>query len=192
MTTISIVHTKGGVGKTTSSIFLATAAARRGQDVVVIDGDPQRSAAVWAEAAQERGSALPFDVVESPTRLDLEKELVIMDTPPGTSRNIQSAIDIADLAIVPCGCSPIDVERVWPTLDMTVKQCPAVVLLTQVDLRARLWEKVRSLLEKEGVPVMTTVIPQRQSIRRAFGTVPAEMHGYDDALTELEGVYQGV
>ncbi|AHG23818.1 ParA-like partition protein [Mycobacterium phage EagleEye] len=192
MTTISIVHTKGGVGKTTSSIFLATAAARRGQDVVVIDGDPQRSAAVWAEAAQERGSALPFDVVESPTRLDLDRELVIMDTPPGTSRNIQSAIDIADLAIVPCGCSPIDVERVWPTLDMTVKQCPAVVLLTQVDLRARLWEKVRSLLEKEGVPVMTTVIPQRQSIRRAFGTVPAEMHGYDDALTELEGVYQGV
>jgi len=192
MTILSIVHTKGGVGKTTTAMYLATVAAERGTDVVVIDADPQRSAAVWAEQAKERGSGLPFDVVEAPGQRDWEKQLVIVDTPPGTSRQIQEAIDVADLALIPCGASPIDVERVWPTLDLAVRQCPAIVLLTQVDLRAKLGERVRKLLRDESVPVLNTLVPQRQSIRKSFGRLPGDRGAYADVLTELEGVFHSV
>ena len=53
MPTVSLVHTKGGVAKTTSAVYLATAAQRRGRDVVLIDADPQGSALEWAAAAQD-------------------------------------------------------------------------------------------------------------------------------------------
>lgn len=192
MTTISIVHTKGGVGKTTSAMFLATAAKLREIDTVVVDADPQGSATEWAERAAERGVLLPFEVQRPGKKLDIpDRDIVIVDTPPGTHGLIQSAIDAADLIVIPCGASPIDVERVWPTLDITQDR-PTVVLLTQVDLRAKLSESVREVLIREGVPVMQTLIPQRQSTRRAFGTVPADLNGYTDALEELEGLMQRV
>lgn len=55
----SFVHTKGGVGKTTSAMMVATAAARAGRPVEVCT-DWQGSATRWAEIAQQRDDALPF------------------------------------------------------------------------------------------------------------------------------------
>ncbi|AHJ86486.1 ParA-like partition protein [Mycobacterium phage 20ES] len=191
-TIISVVHTKGGVGKTTSAIYLASAATRRGIETVVVDADEQYSASVWAEEAASRGIGLPFTVTKSPSNDDWEKELVIIDTPPGTSKRIDNAVDMADLIVIPCGCSPIEVERVWPTLEMTAGRAPSVVLLTQVDLRAKLWTQVRDLLKRESVPTLKTLIPQRQSIRKAFGTLPIDLEAYWDAWEELEAVAVGV
>lgn len=190
-TIISVVHTKGGVGKTTSSIYLASAATRRGIETLVVDADEQYSASVWAEEAAQRGIGLPFEVKKNPAEADWDKELVIIDTPPGTSRRIDNAVEAADLILIPCGCSPIEVERVWPTLELTAGK-PAAVLLTQVDLRAKLGEQVRALLARESVPLLNTVIPQRQSIRKSFGTMPIDLGAYYDAWQELEAVVVGV
>lgn len=185
MTIISVVHTKGGVGKTTTSIYLATAAAKRGLDVAVVDADPQRSASVWAERA-----GLPFDVSEGINGIP-DNDIVLIDTPPGKSERIQAAIGLADLVIVPCGASPMDLARVWPTLEIT-QPCPSVVLLTQVDLRAKLWQRIKDKLEAEDAIVFDTMIPQRQSTKRSFGTVPTDLGAYNDLLGELEGVIVGV
>lgn len=184
MPILSLVHTKGGVAKTTSAVYLATAAARRGVDVVLVDTDPQGSALEWAADAD--ADPLPFPVVPAPRPLvvDTDRELTIVDTPPGTAQVIQEAIDVADLVIVPTGVSPLDVRRVWPTLEITAHR-PTAVLLTGVDLRTRLAEEVRALLEGEGVPVIGTPILRREDVRRAYGTTPNRLHGYDDVLTEL-------
>ncbi|QGH78036.1 ParA-like dsDNA partitioning protein [Mycobacterium phage LoneWolf] len=191
-TIISIVHTKGGVGKTTSAIYLASAAARSGLETLVIDSDEQYSASVWADEAAQRGIGLPFTVTKNPNNVDWDsKELVLIDTPPGTSARIDWAVEQADLILIPCGCSPIEVERVWPTLEMTAGK-PSAVLLTQVDLRAKLGAQVRALLSRESVPTLDTVIPQRQNIRKAFGTLPIDLGAYWDAWQELEAVVVGV
>ena len=184
MPIFSLVHTKGGVAKTTSAVYLATAAARRGVDVVLVDADPQGSALEWA--ADAAADPLPFPVVPAsrPLVVDTARELTIVDTPPGTAQVIQEAIDVADLVIVPTGVSPLDVRRVWPTLEITAHR-PTAVLLTGVDLRTRLAEEVHALLEGEGVPVIGTPILRREDVRRAYGTTPNRLHGYDDVLTEL-------
>ncbi len=184
MPIFSLVHTKGGVAKTTSAVYLATAAARRGVDVALVDADPQGSALEWATDAA--ADPLPFPVVPAPRPLavDTDRELTIVDTPPGTAQVIQEAIDVADLVIVPTGVSPLDVRRVWPTLEITAHR-PTAVLLTGVDLRTRLAEEVQALLEGEGVPVIGTPILRREDVRRAYGTTPNRLHGYDDVLTEL-------
>lgn len=185
MPILSLVHTKGGVAKTTSAVYLATAAHRRGFDVELIDADPQGSALEWATDAQG-DNPLPFPVVPAtrPLTVNSDRELTIVDTPPGTAQVIQEAIDIADLVVVPTGASPLDVRRVWPTLEITAHR-PTAVLLTGVDLRTRLADEVRTLLEGEGVPVIGTPIVRREDVRRAYGTSPANLHGYDDVLNEL-------
>ncbi|AOS95151.1 MULTISPECIES: ParA family protein [Mycobacterium avium complex (MAC)] len=192
MPIISLVHTKGGVAKTTTAVYLATAAHRRGIDVVLIDADPQGSALEWAADARS-DDPLPFPVVAAgrPLRADCDQEVTIVDTPPGTAQVIQEAIDIADLVVVPTGASPLDVRRVWPTLEITAHR-PTAVLLTAVDLRTRLADEVRVLLEGEGVPVIGTPIVRREGIRRAYGITPGPLHGYDDVLTELIGAVVGV
>jgi len=181
--TVSLVHTKGGVAKTTSALYLAAAAHRRGMDVVVVDADPQGSALEWAADAEE---PLPYPVVAAGRPLEVRNGhgLTIVDTPPGTARVIEEAIAAADLVVVPTGASPLDVRRVWPTLQITAHR-PTAVLLTGVDLRTRLADEVRVLLEAEGVPVFATPIVRREVIRRAYGTTPASLHGYDDVLSEL-------
>ena len=80
MPTVSLVHTKGGVAKTTSAVYLATAAQRRGRDVVLIDADPQGSALEWAAAAQDDPAV--SGGAGTPT-LDVSghQELTIVDTP---------------------------------------------------------------------------------------------------------------
>ncbi len=190
---MSLVHTKGGVAKTTSAIFLAAAAHQRGIDVELIDADPQGSALDWAAAADEGTlplgvSSLPFPVTPAgrPLTTNPARELTIVDTPPGTAAAIAEAIEVADLVVVPTGASPLDVRRVWPTLEITAHR-PTAVLLTGVDMRTRLADEVRSLLEAEGVPVIGTPIVRREAIRRAYGSAPDRLYGYDDVLTELLG-----
>lgn len=62
MPIISLVHTKGGVAKTTSAMYLAAAGVSRGLDVVLVDADPQGSALEWAADATADGP-MPFPVV---------------------------------------------------------------------------------------------------------------------------------
>ena len=185
MPIFSLVHTKGGVAKTTSAVYLAAAAHRRGIDVELIDADPQGSALEWAADALG-DSPLPFPVMPAsrPLTVNAARELTIVDTPPGTAQVIQEAIDVADLVVVPTGASPLDVRRVWPTLEITAHR-PTAVLLTGVDMRTRLADEVRTLLEGQGVPVIGTPILRREDVRRAYGTSPAYLHGYDDVLNEL-------
>lgn len=172
--------------KTTSAVYLSTAAHRRGLDVTLIDADPQGSALDWSVVAAESGDPFPFPVVPARRPLDVSggQELTIVDTPPGTAQVIQEAIELADLVVVPTGASPLDVRRVWPTLEITAHR-PTAVLLTGVDLRTRLADEVKKLLENEGVPVIKARIVRREGIRRVFGSTPGQLHGYDDVLDEL-------
>ena len=47
MKTLAVLSRKGGTGKTTLAIHLAVAAENAGHTVVLIDLDPQASAAKW-------------------------------------------------------------------------------------------------------------------------------------------------
>lgn len=186
----ALVHTKGGVAKTTSAMFLAAAAARRGISTQVLDADPQGSATSWSQRAAAAATPVPFPV--TPVEADdlrglasLADELVIIDTPPGTAPAIDAAIDAADLVIIPTGPRSADIDRVWPTLDIAAHRS-TTVLLTLVDLRKVEASEVPQALLDAEIPVLRTIVRSRTTIERAFGrAIPRYLGDYADVFDEL-------
>ncbi|MBW3069613.1 ParA family protein [Actinomyces sp. 594] len=189
---IAVVNTKGGVGKTTTSILLACAAVRVGRTVEVWDADPQGSATTWALTAADADDPLPFNVVAvNATHLKRLRQhtptvdLLIVDTPPGGADAVQLAIDAADLVVIPTLASGMDMQRVWPTLDAASHRNRAV-LITSAEPRTNAHSAAVDVLTDQHEPLFSTVIPKRQGVRAMFGTNPHGLYRYDELLTEIQ------
>lgn len=187
MPIIAVVNTKGGVGKTTSAIYLAAAAAYEGHDVRVVDADPQASATTWIESVGNATCELVIANAVTLARLP-EDGVTIIDTPPGNPAVIDRAIEVADFVVIPTAPSLTDISRVWETMS-AIDGKPAAVLLTQVNPQASLTAQARDVLEEAGHFVFPTNIPRRESFRQAFGTWPSDdtrqLLGYDTAFRQI-------
>lgn len=147
MQVIALVQRKGGVGKTTVAINLAGEIAKRGRAVTVVDADPQGSAMAWAGLRK-----LPFTVRHSvldrtslsiwiKNVLKTRADVVIVDTPGDLGPAFKATIEIADLVLMPCGPSSLDINAVRQSIAKLQEQAkaakqrsPALVLVpTRVD-----------------------------------------------------------
>jgi chromosome partitioning protein len=107
---------KGGVGKTTLAVNLATMRARAGRDVLLVDADKQASANLWASIREEEGVTPPVRCVQkrgkglSADVRDLagRYEDVMIDAGGQNSVELRAALTIAHLAIFPIQPSLFD------------------------------------------------------------------------------------
>jgi len=180
---VCCVAYKGGVGKTALSVAAGAVAAREtGQPVLLVDADPQGSAFTWSERAEEAGTPLPCATVSIPSTNLASRlaamgtnryALVVIDAPPGSGAIVSSALEVADVAILPTRPTTSDLDRLWPTWEAAEKAgTPALVVLNMVRLGTKSLDAARSALEAGGARVARTVIPQREEIAQAFGRVP--------------------
>lgn len=192
---IAVANLKGGVGKTTTAVHLATGLGRRAP-TVLIDCDSQGSAARWAQLAPQ----LPFRTEFDP-QPDLEQRFgaltagathVVVDTPPGHLWTVRSAVRCVERVLIPVEPLVMDLDRLAPTIELmgTLAQVndPTVhMLLTRVRWSTRSARSARELLMKRGLPVLDTEIPLLEGYGWAYGAVPSEGTHYAQLLDELVG-----
>ncbi len=114
MKTWLVACSKGGVGKTTIATHLAAESAVAGQNVVLVDADPQGSATRWCQRRAGMASAvLPVDGSRKSWSKHIPEgtQRVIVDAPAGAMANaLERFLDVADALIVPIQPSALDIE----------------------------------------------------------------------------------
>ena len=191
---IAIANAKGGVAKTTSSIYIASVIVSRGGRAVVYDADPQSSASLWAAAAEQTADPLTFDVLPA-NQATLRQlaagadpdEWAIIDAPP-QGPTLDMAIKAADFVIVPASDSPMDLQQAWSTLDMARMSTPAALLLVKAERNTKAFRDTMDALNAMDTPRFDTIVPKAQSYKRSLGTNPHQLGEYRDLVTELQQI----
>ena len=122
MKVVAILSEKGGAGKTTLAVHVATAAHLAGQGVAILDLDPQGSAYAWAERRTEPPEAQAITPVALPGWLDklrqAEAGLVVLDTGRDANNAGYIAAKAADMILIPLRPGGFDLLALGRTLDL--------------------------------------------------------------------------
>jgi chromosome partitioning protein len=129
MAIIAVAGRKGGIGKSTIVGNLAAEFAAMGYSVVALDADPQHSLAAWAAQGDgmlakcvEKVNAAGAETLHARAReAQKEADIVLIDTPPGTPAVAHQAALAADLMLLPCGPSPLDLMALKDALALALK-----------------------------------------------------------------------
>jgi chromosome partitioning protein len=163
---IVVSNVKGGVGKTTTAVYRAGAAAQRTAGAVyLVDADRQGSSAEWFETMPIEG----VELVEAPSERTVSKAMerddgiAVVDTPPGDERIVRAALTRADALVIPTRAGGVEPNRVVATLEMTPSNIPAGVVICSARLGTRDLEATVEWWSELDVPVWG-IIPERVSI----------------------------
>ena len=163
---IVVTSLKGGVGKSTTSIYLSAAAVDEGYEpVVLIDADPQASCAEWLETWPQAG----LSIVEAPSErmatraMGKVEGLGIVDTPPGSERITQAVVALADAVVVPTRAGGVEYSRVLATLDLVPGRIPRGIVICAARLGTNDLEAAIEWFKEQKVEIWG-VIPERVSI----------------------------
>jgi chromosome partitioning protein len=155
---------KGGVGKTTTSVYLSALATSSRRAATLVDADPQASSAEWIEDSPD--DALErVEVVEAPTDRLLNKalnaigddEVAVVDTPPGNERLLARAMEWATVVLVPTRVGGVETTRAEAVLDMVPKRVPAGLVICSARTFTRDYHDALATWAEAGVPVWGTV-----------------------------------
>lgn len=163
---IVVTNVKGGVGKTTSAVYLAAAAVERGeQPVVLVDSDRHASSAEWLETRPVEG----VELVEAPSERTVARAMegrdgvVVVDTPPGEERVVRAAIERADAIVIPTRAGGVEFSRVAATVDMLPASTPFGVVVCSARLGTNDLAQTVEWWEAQQVPIWG-IVPERVAI----------------------------
>lgn len=198
-TTIAIVSQKGGSGKTTLAVNLATRAAGAKLEPCIIDTDPQATAASWSDW---RGDFLPVVVTAPPARLARTIEsakkngvdFVVIDTPPHADAAAREAIKAADVVLIPTKPRAFDLAALEPIADLVgYSKTPAFVVLNGVPSGAtKLAKSARNAAKDMGLEICPVELGDRADFHRssAKGETAGEHAPDGKAAKEIDKLWK--
>ncbi|MEW9570252.1 ParA family partition ATPase [Rhodanobacter sp. Si-c] len=172
---IAFLHQKGGVGKTTLATHVAGELALRGQQVILLDADPQGSALDWTQRRSQQGLPRLFGTVglaremlhqEAP-ELARRSDHVVIDGPPRIAALARSTLLAAERVLVPVQPSPYDV---WACAEMValIREAqvfrPALRAAFVINRRISttvIGREARGALVDQPLPVLCAEVRQR-------------------------------
>jgi chromosome partitioning protein len=204
---IALCGQKGGAGKSTLTIALASEALERGERVLIVDADPQKTALDFGAVAHQQGRRPPTIVamganMMEPGQLDAivdSFDRVFIDC-PGRSDAIQrAALMVADFALLPCGPTPPDAWSLAASIELVTearrfrptRPLQAAICITRKQASTALGKSARDQLAATGLPVLASEISYRVAYQEAvgFGASIRAHAPKDAAVAEVEGLY---
>lgn len=200
---VAFFSQKGGNGKSTMAVHLAVELMFRGWRVTLVDTDSQGSVSIFNDIAHARGQLRPpvvglgvdedgmsegeqekamQEMLAAIAELAKHTDFVIVDTSGGLSKRSVTALEAADIAVLPCLPSPLDFHSLSDTLDaakemMAVRPKLQARVLVNCTYRTVLSQQYRQGIHNEakkaGLPLFKTEIshrtPFKESVDRGRG-----------------------
>lgn len=180
MPIISFVNQKGGCAKSTTSVHFAHWLTRKKKTVLLIDADAQGSSSIWLKSLEEPIAVevlqSPDDLLEQIPELSKRCDVLVVDGPAGLSEATRAILFRTDLAVVPCQPTGVDLRSASDAVRL-IRQAQSVrggspaaaVFLSRAVKGTKLLEEAIGLLSKTGVPILKSIIYQRQIVADTFG-----------------------
>lgn len=201
MAVVTLASIKGGAGKSSTVLALASDLALDGRKVVILDADPnQHAARIGAKITKRIGAswlAVVGGVGENTILAEIRKaradyEFVFVDLPGVSSKLTLLGLTRADLVIIPCQASDMDIFdavetalQVRQAAEAAERTIPARFLLTRwpvtIESRAAKQTRKKLLAKAPDIPVFGTPFMERTVIKEMT------FNGFVPRLVEAEG-----
>jgi chromosome partitioning protein len=177
MRRLAFLHQKGGTGKTTLAIGAAMALAARGERVLLLDLDPQGTAAAWGERFAEQHGVLvraqgPADFTRVFACLERELDWCLIDCPPTLGGAMLQTLEVAEGLLIPVRPSLPDI---WAVEDVATlirdRQARGRAIAHSVvfnQVRDEDLAPLAAAVESLGLSVAATQIPADPAWLRLF------------------------
>ena len=204
MPVISFANPKGGAGKTTTALILATQLSESGASVTIIDADPERWISQWASLPGKPeniaivGGVTEDGIVDQIEGASGKSQFVIVDLEGTASLMVANAIGMSDLVLIPIQGSSMDARGGAKTIRLISNQAkmarraiPHCVVLTRTSaaVRSRALKNVQEQLAEGGIDGCATPIVERAAYRDLFdyggtlsGLDPSQVSNVDKAI----------
>jgi len=180
----------------------------RNDKTLLIDGDPQASAASWAAWRRDT------EYQPSPTTTCLLGKAIlnegkglaagfvhtVVDAGGRDSAGLRAALLLAQFAIIPIGASNLDAAAMTDLLEIVElakeynEALDVRVLLTRVDPRTKDTGEMLEFLQEQKLNVLATRVCERVAYRRAIGegAIVCELGKDAQAIAEMEALLKEV
>jgi len=191
---ISVINTKGGVGKTSISLGLAEVLAERGHRVLVVDADGPQGSLTDRCALIAKSDELPFDV-DGSAEMDISNQVeawdatmkrinralrkapsydhVIIDGPPSHAEVQKAMIARSDFVLIPVvtdAMSPRAAKNIVAAVRSAAesgKSIQAAMLMNMTRSRELATKHAPQIAAQHGIALLDAQIPDSAAVRKA-------------------------
>lgn len=193
MPVIVIANPKGGAGKSTLALVLATTLTTAGQSVAIIDADPNRTIAeAWAPGASKLKPTIIADasgdtIIARIRDAAASHQWTIIDLEGIASQLVSRAISRADQVLIPLRASSVDARQAARAVALVhneeeafQRSIPYAIVMTCTNpaIASRVERAIVHELTAANLPVLATHLYERAAYKAMFS--------YQLALAELD------
>ena len=198
---VSLASTKGGVGKTTTIMALASEARRRGLSALLVDCDANRHLAEWAARVDPPGLTVIDGVGEGEIRSVVQghaaqHDLTLIDLAGFGNLTMMYAFSVSDVVLVPVQQSYMDIKEAARTYRLVTDSIgvlrhtpPCYLLFTrlQAAIESRVDRHAAAELLRRNIPAFGTRLIERALLKEMSysGRGPGEIDSGSNAAANI-------
>jgi chromosome partitioning protein len=212
MPVIAVSNPKGGAGKSTTTLLLATYLAQSGASVCVLDADPNQPIMDWKTNGNSKTKMQVVGGVKESNLMEIleqqTQQFVFIDLEGTASVLVSRSIAMADFVIIPVQASAVDVRQAGKAIravrdeekvaqrSNASRTIPYRVLMTRTPAPGAPVSSVQRQLEAEiesaGIPRFRTSLAERLAYKAIFVERLSLAELGEHKVGNLEAAYQNV